>query len=147
MIQEKTHEFFMKKALTLAQQAFEEDEVPIGAIVVCNNQIVGKGYNQVEKLKDATAHAEMLAITAASEFLNSKYLIDCTLYVTIEPCIMCAGALKWSQVGTIVYGASEPNMGFQSKNVDVFPEKTQIISGVIADECAELMLNFFKAKR
>jgi tRNA(adenine34) deaminase len=147
MIQEKTHEFFMKKALTLAQQALEEDEVPIGAIVVCNNQIVGKGYNQVEKLKDATAHAEMLAITAASEFLNSKYLIDCTLYVTIEPCIMCAGALKWSQVGTIVYGASEPNMGFQSKNVDVFPEKTQIISGVIADECAELMLNFFKAKR
>jgi tRNA(adenine34) deaminase len=147
MIEEKTHEFFMKKALQLAQQAYDEDEVPIGALVVCNNQIIGKGYNQVERLKDATAHAEMLAITAASEFLNSKYLEDCTIYITIEPCIMCAGAIKWSQIGTIVYGAAEPKMGFQSKEVDVFPEKTKIISGILEEECAGLIREFFRAKR
>lgn len=147
MLPEKTHEFYMKKACELAQLAYEKDEVPVGALVVCNNQIIGKGYNQVETLRDATAHAEMLAITAASEFLNSKYLHNCTLYVTIEPCIMCAGALKWSQIGSIVFGASEPNMGFQSKGVNVFPEKTQITGGILADECAELMLSFFRSKR
>lgn len=147
MLQEKNHEYFMKKALQLAQEAFEKDEVPIGAVIVCNNQIIGKGHNLVETLTDATAHAEMLAITAASEFLNSKYLNECALYVTIEPCLMCAGASKWAQIGTIVYGAPEPNMGFQSKKISLFPEKTNIVGGILATECAELMLNFFKAKR
>ena len=143
----KTHEKFMKLALQLAKQAYEEDEVPIGALVVCKNQIIGKGYNQVQKLKDATAHAEMLAITAAAQYLNSKYLKNCTLYVTIEPCIMCAGALKWSQIEQIVYGATEEKMGFESKQIDIFPKKTQITQGILADECKALMQQFFQEKR
>ena len=138
---------FMKFALQLANRAYEEDEVPIGALVVCKNQIIGKGYNQVQRLKDATAHAEMLAITAASEYLNSKYLKECTLDVTVEPCIMCAGAIKWAQIDKIVYGASEEKMGFQSKKINIFPSKVEILSGVLEFECKELMLNFFREKR
>ena len=147
MLDFNSHEKFMKLALQLAKQAYEEDEVPIGALVVCKNQIIGKGYNQVQRLKDATAHAEMLAITAASEYLNSKYLKECTLYVTIEPCIMCAGALKWAQIDKIVYGAKEEKMGFQSKKVDIFYPKVEILSGILEMECRDLIQQFFREKR
>lgn len=147
MINNQSHEKFMKFALQLANRAYEEDEVPIGALVVCKNQIIGKGYNQVQRLKDATAHAEMLAITAASEYLNSKYLKECTLYVTVEPCIMCAGAMKWAQIDKIVYGVAEEKMGFQSKKIDIFPSKVEILSGILEFECKELMLNFFRERR
>lgn len=147
MLEFNSHEKFMKLALQLAKQAYEEDEVPIGALVVCKNQIIGKGYNQVQRLKDATAHAEMLAVTAASEYLNSKYLKECTLYVTIEPCIMCAGALKWAQIDKIIYGAREEKMGFQSKKVDIFHTKVEILSGILEIECRDLMQQFFKEKR
>lgn len=147
MLDSNSHEKFMKLALQLAKQAYDEDEVPIGALVVCKNQIIGKGYNQVQKLKDATAHAEMLAITAASEYLNSKYLKECTLYVTIEPCIMCAGALKWAQIDKIVYGAREEKMGFQSKKVDIFHPKVEIVSGILEMECRDLIQQFFREKR
>ena len=123
MIEPKSHEYFMKKALDLAKQAFEENEVPIGAIIVSKEKIIGKGYNQVEKLGDATAHAEMIAITSAADFLNSKYLKNCTLYVTVEPCVMCGGALKWSQIDKIVYGASEDKFGFFSEGIKGLPKK------------------------
>jgi tRNA(adenine34) deaminase len=142
-----SHEHFMKQAIQLAEQAFEEDEVPIGAIVVCRNRIIGRGYNQVEKLKDSTAHAEMLAITAASDYLGSKHLTECTLYVTIEPCPMCAGALRWVQVPAVVYGASEPKTGYSRFGPEMLHPKTQVSRGVLADECAELMRRFFNQKR
>ncbi len=139
--------YYMKMALKEAAYAYEEDEVPIGALVVCNNQVIGKGYNQVEKLIDVTAHAEMLALTAASNYLGSKFLEQCTLYVTIEPCLMCATALRWARIGRIVYGADEPKSGFTTLNKQVFHPATEITSGVLADECAELMKQFFKEKR
>ena len=145
--QAQKHHFFMKKALLLAQQALEENEVPIGAVVVYKDQIIGKGYNQSEKLKDATAHAEMLAITAAADFLNSKYLKDCTLYVTMEPCVMCGGAIQWSQVDNIVYGAQDPQKGCFSKNMHLLPKKATVTHGILAEECSEIVLNFFKNKR
>ena len=144
---EKQHEIFMKKALQLAQQAYEENEIPIGAVVVFENQIIAKGYNQTEKLKDATAHAEMIAITAASEYLNSKYLKNCTLYVTVEPCIMCGGALMWSQIPHIVYGTPDIQKGCISTNKNQLLDKTTIISGVLEEECKSLLLDFFKEKR
>jgi len=137
----------MKKAIDLAKQAFEEGEIPIGAIIVSNDRIIGKGYNQVEKLGDATAHAEMIAITSAADFLNSKYLKKCTLYVTIEPCIMCGGALKWSQIDKIVYGASENSFGFFSSNIKGLPTKVEVVSGVLETECKQLMQDFFEEKR
>lgn len=135
----------MKQALRQAEQAFAEDEVPIGAIVVANNQIIGKGYNQVEKLNDPTAHAEMLAITAASAFLSSKYLNECELYVTVEPCIMCYGAIKNARIKIIQIGCLEPKHGFSNfitnfKNVD-------LSHGVLEDECKVLMQTFFEKKR
>ncbi len=138
---------FMSKALDQAQMAFEEDEVPIGAVVTCNNKIIGKGYNQTERLKDITAHAEMLAITAASAHLGSKYLDECTLYVTIEPCVMCAGAIKNARFGKIVIGASEPKTGFSKFISEDFNSKTEMITGMLEDEARALMQNFFKAKR
>lgn len=147
MIEPKSNEYFMKKALDLAKQAFEENEIPIGAIIVSNERIIGKGYNQVEKLGDATAHAEMIAITSAADFLNSKYLKKCTMYVTIEPCVMCGGALKWSQIDKIVYGASEDKFGFFSEEIKGLPKKVEVVSGVMEDECSELLLEFFKLKR
>ncbi|MGB0885979.1 MAG: nucleoside deaminase [Chitinophagales bacterium] len=147
MIKAKTHEFFMQKALDLAKQAYEEGEIPIGCVIVSGERIIGKGYNQVEKLGDATAHAEMIAITAASDFLNSKYLKNCTLYVTIEPCVMCGGALKWSQINKIVYGAPEENFGFWSKEVSGIPKKVEILGGIMEEECSALILNFFKERR
>jgi tRNA(adenine34) deaminase len=137
----------MKMALKEAAYAYEEDEVPIGALVVCNNQIIGKGYNQVEKLTDVTAHAEMLALTAASNYLGSKFLEQCTLYVTIEPCLMCATALRWARIGRIVYGAEEPNCGYTTFGKSVFHPATEITGGVLADECGSLMKEFFKEKR
>ncbi|MCB9225586.1 MAG: nucleoside deaminase [Chitinophagales bacterium] len=137
----------MKKALQLAQQAYEENEIPIGAVVVFENQIIAKGYNQTEKLKDATAHAEMIAITAASEYLNSKYLKNCTLYVTVEPCIMCGGALMWSQIPNIVYGTPDIQKGCISTNKNQLLDKTTVVSGVLEKECKSLLLDFFKEKR
>ncbi|NQW43165.1 MAG: nucleoside deaminase [Bacteroidetes bacterium] len=142
-----TDEYYMRKALEQAQRAFEEDEVPIGAIVVCNNRIVGKGYNQTEKLTDVTAHAEMLAITAAATEIGSKYLDECTLYITIEPCVMCAGAIKHARFHKIVIGASEPKMGFSNFLSEDFNMKTELQTGILADECKNLMQTFFKAKR
>lgn len=142
----KQHEYFMNKALQLAKQAYEEDEIPIGALLVSNGLIIGKGYNQVEKLDDATAHAEMLAITAASEYLNSKYLKNSTLYVTIEPCIMCGGAAKWSQISKIVYGAADAKMGFFSKGNHLH-SKIEIVPGILEVESLTLLKNFLKEKR
>ena len=137
----------MHKALEQAQKAFDEDEVPIGAVVVCNNKIIGKGYNQTEKLKDITAHAEMLAITAASGHLGSKYLDECTLYITIEPCVMCAGAIKHARFKQIVIGALEPKTGYSQFVQELFNTKTEIKQGVLASECRALMQSFFAAKR
>lgn len=144
---EKQHEIFMKKALQLARQAYDENEIPIGAVVVFENQIIAKGYNQTEKLKDATAHAEMIAITAASEYLNSKYLKNCTLYVTVEPCIMCGGALMWSQIPNIVYGTPDIQKGCISTNKNQLLDKTNVIGGMLEEECKNLLLDFFKEKR
>jgi tRNA(adenine34) deaminase len=140
-------EHFMRQALLQAQQAFADDEVPIGAVVVANNRIIGRGYNQVERLRDATAHAEMLAITAASDYLGSKYLPDCTLYVTIEPCPMCAGALRWVQISRIVFGAGEPKFGYLRHGPAMLHPKTLVHRGVLEDECLNLMRTFFQQKR
>lgn len=139
-------DYFMSKALQLAERAFEEDEVPIGAVVVHNQKIIGKGYNQTEKLTDVTAHAEMIAITSASEFMGSKFLNECTLYVTVEPCVMCFGAIEWSRIGKVVFGANEPKSGCSSKGL-AFNHKVESISSVMEDECANLMKAFFKKKR
>ena len=127
--------------------AYEEDEIPIGALVVCNNTVVAKAHNMSEKLNDATAHAEMLAITAATEFLGSKYLNDCILYVTLEPCAMCSGAATWSQIGKIVYGASDPKGGYSKFSPSILHPKTEIVKGVLGEECKNLMQNYFKEKR
>jgi tRNA(adenine34) deaminase len=140
-------ELWMKKALDQAQLAFDEDEVPIGAIVVCNNRIIGKGYNQTEKLRDVTAHAEMLAITAAAATLNSKFLDECTLYITIEPCVMCAGAIKHARFQKIVIGALEPKMGFSNYLAEEFNSRTEVVTGIQEKECREMMQKFFKGKR
>lgn len=141
------HQQYMMKAFALAEQAKAEDEVPIGAIVVCNNKIIGKGYNQTEKLKDPTAHAEMIAITAACNSLNSKYLHDCTLYVTLEPCVMCAGALRWSQISQIVYAAKDPKGGYSLISSSLLHPKTIVQQGVCAGACEKLLKDFFAEKR
>jgi len=138
---------FMQKAIEQAKMAYDADEVPIGAIVVCNNKIIGKGYNQTEKLQDVTAHAEMLAITAACSHIGGKYMDECTLYVTIEPCVMCAGAIKHARFGRIVIGASEPKMGFSKYINEDFNTQTEVKLGVLESECKSLMQSFFKAKR
>lgn len=142
-------EYFMQHALREAQEAFEEDEVPIGAVIVMQNKIVAKAHNQVELLNDPTAHAEVLAITAACNYLGAKYLQDATLYVTIEPCLMCCGALYWSKIGRIVYGASDEKNGYQhiTENNLPFHPKTVLTKGVLEAECAALIKAFFKAKR
>ena len=142
-----TDEYYMKMALREASYAYEEDEVPVGAIVICNNKIIGKGYNQTEKLKDVTAHAEMLAITAASNYLGSKYLEECTLYVTLEPCLMCAAALKWARISRLVYGAKDPKAGYSITSNKVLHPKTELTLGVMGNECGHLLKEFFKAKR
>jgi len=142
-----THEYFMKQALTEAQYAFDADEVPVGAVVVCRNIIIARAHNQTELLNDVTAHAEMLALTAAANHLGSKFLNECTLYVTLEPCVMCAGALFWAQLGTLVYGAHDEKRGFTRLNLPVLHPKTHVISGIMQNESALLMSNFFKRKR
>ena len=140
-------EHFMKLALREAQMAFEAQEVPVGAIIVQNERIIARGNNQVERLNDPTAHAEMLALTSAFNFLGSKYLPEATIYITVEPCLMCAGALYWSKIARIVYGASDEKNGYTSKAAWPFHPKTALTKGVLADECAALMKNFFKARR
>lgn len=140
-------EYYMNEALKEAKKAMEEDEIPIGAVIVCNNQIIAKAHNQMEKLNDVTAHAEMLAITSASENLGNKYLSECVLYVTIEPCPMCASALGWSQIGKIIYGADDEKKGFSVFSKKLFHPKAKLQKGVLQKECAELIQNFFRAKR
>ncbi|MCB0489454.1 MAG: nucleoside deaminase [Cyclobacteriaceae bacterium] len=142
-----TDEYFMREALKEAQKAFEDGEVPVGAVVACKNRIIGRAHNQTEKLTDATAHAEMLAITAASNFLGSKYLSECTLYVTLEPCIMCAGALHWVQLMKLVYGASDVQRGYSLSKSPILHGKTEVVSGIKSNECAELVNSFFKRIR
>lgn len=138
---------FMQKALEQARMAYDADEVPIGAVVVCNNRIIGKGHNQTERLKDVTAHAEMLAITAAAGSIGGKFLDECTLYITIEPCVMCAGAIKHARFNRIVVGATEPKMGYSNFLNDKFNTKTEIRTGVLESECRQLMKDFFAQKR
>jgi tRNA(adenine34) deaminase len=138
--------YFMKKALEQAEIAFEQDEVPVGAVVVVNQRIIARAHNLTERLKDVTAHAEMQAITAAANYLNGKYLKGCTLYVTLEPCVMCTGALYWSQLDRIVFGASDQKRGFLSQGAKPHP-KTKIAGGVLSEKSAELMEKFFKSKR
>ncbi len=138
---------YMRKALAEAEQAAAEDEVPIGAIVVCNNRIIARTHNLTETLHDVTAHAEMQAITAAANALGGKYLNDCTIYVTVEPCPMCAGALAWSQIARIVYGAPDTKKGYRLVAPKVLHPKTQVVSGVMEEECAAVMKEFFQAKR
>lgn len=142
-------EYFMQQALRQAQTAFDDDEVPVGAVVVINNKIISRGYNQVEKLSDATAHAEILALTSAFNYLGSKYLPDATIYITVEPCLMCAGALYWSKIGRIVYGASDEKNGYLhvTKSNSPFHPKTELLHGVLQDECANLIKSFFQQKR
>ncbi len=141
------HEQYMREALREAHSAVEEDEIPVGAVVVCKGRIIGKGHNMTERLHDPTAHAEMLAITAAAETMGGKYLNDCTLYVTIEPCPMCAGAMAWAQVGTLVYGASDPKRGYSLFSPSLLHPKTEVVSGILSEECSSLVSNFFEKKR
>lgn len=141
------HEKYMHEALREASYAASEDEVPVGAVIVCKGRIIGKGHNMTERLNDPTAHAEMIAITAATEAMGGKYLNECTLYVTVEPCPMCAGALAWSQIGKVVYGASDPKRGFSMFSPSLMHPKTEVISGILEDKCSGLMREFFKKKR
>ena len=140
-------EYFMRQALQEAQQAFEQDEVPVGCIITCRDKVIARTHNLTETLHDVTAHAEIQAITAAAEALGGKYLDTCTLYVTVEPCIMCAGAIGWSQMGRVVYGSRDEKRGFENFAPKAFHPKTEVVSGVLENECAELMKNFFKSKR
>lgn len=140
-------EKFMRLALAEAQEAALRDEVPIGAVIVCQGRVIARGHNLTETLTDVTAHAEMQAITSAASFLGGKYLTDCTLYVTVEPCLMCAGALAWSQISRVVYGAPDDKRGFHTYCNSPFHKKTTITAGILADECAKLMTEFFKKKR
>lgn len=141
-----TDVYFMKKALQEAEMAFEKGEIPVGAIIVVANKVIARTHNLTELLNDVTAHAEMQAITSAANYLGGKYLKDCTLYVTLEPCQMCAGALYWSQITKIVYGATDENRGYLKLGTQLHP-KTVVVSGVLENECAELMRKFFKSRR
>ncbi len=140
-------EHFMREALKEAQKAFDQDEVPVGAVIVSNNRIIARSHNLTETLNDVTAHAEMQAITAAANFLGGKYLEDCKLYVTLEPCVMCAGALFWSKISHVIYGASDEKRGCHSSGKNLFHPKTEVKRGVLAEECATLIKDFFKKKR
>jgi tRNA(adenine34) deaminase len=142
-----THEYFMNEALKEARKAFDKDEVPIGAVVVCNDTIIARGHNLTETLHDVTAHAEMQAITASSEYLGGKYLDQCTLYVTLEPCPMCAGALFWAQLGHLIYGAPDEKRGFIKLNSNILHPKTKITNGVLQNESSQLIKTFFANKR
>lgn len=141
------HEDYMRKALQEASKAAEEGEIPVGAIVVCQGKIIARAHNETEKLNDVTAHAEMLAITMATSTLGGKYLNECTLYVTMEPCTMCAGALSWAQLGALVIGAPDPHRGYSRLSPSVLHPRTQVTSGILAKECSEIVKSFFKDKR
>lgn len=138
---------YMKQALAEAHKALERDEVPVGAVIVCNDRIIARGHNLTETLTDVTAHAEMQAITAAAGFLGGKYLTGCTLYVTVEPCVMCAGALGWSQMSRIVIGARDEKRGFQRFAPEALHPKAEVVYGVLEEECSQLMKDFFRKKR
>lgn len=140
-------EYYMQQALQEARAAFDEEEIPVGAVVVSGGHIIARAHNQTERLQDVTAHAEMLAFTAAATQLGAKYLTDCTLYVTLEPCVMCAGAAGWTQIGRIVYGASDPKRGFERLGRTMLHPKTEVEGGLLEEECAELMREFLKRKR
>lgn len=142
-----TDEEYMKQALVEARQAFDEGEIPVGAVIVCGGRVIARAHNQTEMLTDVTAHAEMLAITSAASYLGGKYLTDCTLYVTVEPCVMCAGALGWAQISRVVYGADDDKRGFRRFAPEALHPKAEVTTGVLADECAALMKTFFKQKR
>ena len=140
-------EYYMQQALLEAEAAFANGEIPVGAIVVCKNRIIARAHNQTERLHDVTAHAEILAITAAAEHLGSKYLTDCTLYVSLEPCVMCAGALAWSQIARVVYGAADEKRGFMRFGKTVLHPKTQVEYGIEMERCGALMTRFFRERR
>ncbi len=139
-------EYFMKKALEEARSAYEKGEIPVGVVVVINDKIIARGHNLTETLNDVTAHAEMQAITAAANFLGGKYLQNCTMYITLEPCQMCAGALYWSQISKIVFGAEDPQRGYRTNGVKLHP-KTEVVQGVLDRECGDLLKSFFIEKR
>lgn len=140
-------DYYMRLALKEAGYAYQEDEVPVGALIVCNGKIIGKGYNQTERLKDVTAHAEMIAITAAANYLGSKFLDDCTIYVTLEPCPMCAAALRWARIGKLVYGATDEKAGFMLHGPKMLHPKTEVVKGVMENECSLLVKEFFRERR
>ncbi|HEX4886630.1 MAG TPA: nucleoside deaminase [Luteibaculaceae bacterium] len=142
-----TDEFFMRQALAEAKRAFEEDEIPVGAVVVCQNKIIARGYNQTERLNDVTAHAEVIAITAAADYLGAKFLDECKVYVTLEPCVMCGGALMWARPAAVIFGARDDKRGVGVLQTRIFHPRTEVIGGVLAEESAELMREFFKRKR
>ena len=147
MVLDYSDESFMREALKEAKKAFEADEVPVGAVIVCKNKIIARAHNYTEHLNDVTAHAEMQAFTSASAYLGGKYLPECTLYVTLEPCVMCAGASFWTQIGKIVYGAVDEKRGYSLINKTLLHPKTKVISGILEKECRELIKDFFKQKR
>jgi len=142
-----SHEYFMNEALKEANYALQKDEVPIGAVVVCENRIIARAHNLIETLHDVTAHAEMQAFTAASDHLGGKYLDDCILYVTVEPCVMCAGAAFWIRIGKVVYGAKDDKRGYTLIRKNLLHPRTEVISGILDEECASLIKEFFKKKR
>ncbi len=144
---QKSDEYFMKEALKEAQKAFELDEIPVGAVIVCDNKIIARAHNFTERLNDVTAHAEMQAFTAAADYLGGKYLNECTLYVTLEPCMMCAGASYWTQLKKLVFGAPDEKRGFQKMSINVLHPKTECVKGVYAKECSQLLNDFFATKR
>ncbi len=144
---EKNEQFYMRAALAEAAKAYEKQEIPVGALVVCNDTIIARAHNLTETLKDPTAHAEMQAITAATNWLGGKYLTCCTIYVTLEPCGMCAGAIGWSKASRLVYGAADEKKGFSRISGSLLHPKTDIVSGILEDECRKLLLKFFKSKR
>jgi len=141
------HENYMKQALSEAKIAFDKGEIPVGVVVVCKNRIIARGYNLTETLNDVTAHAEMQAITAAASTLGGKYLQNCSVYVTLEPCVMCAGALGWAQISDLIYGASDEKRGFSKFAPQALHPKTTVLKGILENECASLMVDFFKSKR
>jgi tRNA(adenine34) deaminase len=142
-----SHEHFMKEAYKEAVYAYEQGEVPVGAVVVCNNRIIARAHNQTEILTDVTAHAEMIALTSAANFMGSKYLNECTLYVTLEPCLMCAGALHWAQLEKLVYAATDQRYGFTKLSQPVLHPKTEVVHGILAEECSNLLKQFFNKLR
>ena len=142
-----SEEYFMKMAYREAEKAMEKDEIPVGAVVVLNQMVIGRGHNLTQTLQDVTAHAEMQANTAATNHIGAKYLNDCTLYVTLEPCVMCAGAIAWAQLGSLVYGAADPKKGFTLVKHNILHPKTLVKSGIMEQECSEILIEFFNKKR